>query len=64
MYNMHLSSKVKLSKTGVLKPKTTIKSVFILALNIDMEVAKTITSFLADWDKYWHNDFFCHNCNM
>ena len=30
---------------------------------IDIEIAKTATSFLAFWDTYLHNDLFAYRCN-
>ena len=35
----------------------------ILASVTNVEVFKTETSFLADQDKYWHNNLFCHSYN-
>ena len=52
MYGMRLSDKVELSKTKVLRVRLIAGSAFILASVIDMEVAETATSFLANRDKY------------
>lgn len=37
---------------------------FILAIVIDIEIAKTVTSFLMVLDKGSNNALFCYNCNM
>lgn len=39
-------------------------SAFLLNSIIDIEVAKTVASFLIDQVKYLHNDPFYHSCNM
>lgn len=44
---MHLSSRIYLFATKTLRLGDIIGSTFILALVIDIEIAKTITSFLA-----------------
>lgn len=64
MHNTHLSGRIELSETRVLRPKTTAESASILISIIDIKVAKTVTSFLVDWDKYWHHDHFYYSYNM
>lgn len=61
MYNMHSSSRKKLSKIKALGFETGIAS--ILATVIDAEIVKTKTSFLAFWngDIWWSNVFFDHS---
>lgn len=49
-------SRVKASKFGA-----TIRPISILALDIDVEIAKTDISFLKILGNYLHNSFFYHS---
>lgn len=63
MHNIRSSNKGKLFKIGASQPKTTIKTVFILAIVIDAKVAKVIASFLASraMNIWKRNTFFDHS---
>lgn len=50
--------------TGFSRVESTTILAFILALVIDMKIAKIATSFLADWDKCLHNRLFYYSCNI
>ena len=43
---------------------TCSNSSFVFLLIIDVEVAKTTTSFLTFWGTYWYNDLFVCRCNI
>lgn len=58
---MYSSNKMDIAKT--LRFKTITEPTSILALVIDIEVAKIITSFLKVLGKYLNNSSFCYSFN-
>lgn len=65
MHNMYLSSRGKFFKTRTLKLRITTKTASILAIVIDVEIAKTKASFLASKaiNTLRYNIFFNDNFN-
>lgn len=68
---MHSNSRIGLSildakilNLGAIASKATINSGFMLVTIFDIEIIKTITSFLIISDKSLSIDFFYHNSNI